>query len=317
MSSRTAENALELADAARALSDVRRQIEAVRSLIASNSGGAAQKALADLKGMPIPSGEAGIVVSNLINEGLSQLQGRADLAAMEEQINSPDDVHDHDAPFSESGSENEGMWRRPGVRNYADRNLTAPTQQGVSVTVQKDANGSKVVTTGPEETIPTKDVRAALANVNLHSMDEKERCEICGKHGHGHDHDELTKEEAEKLRKSLEKLEKFKAAKILKGPGTKEEKDAKLIALHEKFEDSREKIGKAEKAAAKAKLAPAGMAGAAKDWEKSQRDEMSATLKKTTDEVTDQADLKVVSKDKGDIASLPIIAPQEGAAYAR
>jgi hypothetical protein len=135
----------------------------------------------------------------------------------------------------------------PELQSFINEKLNESSYEAMKVTT--DSKGVVQLQKAPDLT--GDQVREALTHAHFHSLDEKERGALAGQinqTGGPKVDSALDKKEAKALKSSLETLEQFRANKIMQGPGTEEEKAAKLQLMHERFERARANVNEAQKA---------------------------------------------------------------------
>ncbi len=166
------------------------------------------------------------------------------------------------------------------VQDYFNKELKEDSYKAVEVTKER-VDGRDVLVTKPANDLTGDQVREAFTDVNAHGAKGEERKAIREKMGQGED---MTPKEVEDLKTSLKDLEKYKASKIMSGPGTDEEKAAKIEKMHERFEKAKLRVDEAhqaEKGEQKAieQGAPEPMRKALRQHKHDRRDALSTELK--------------------------------------
>jgi hypothetical protein len=237
-------------DALRRAYDARDRLRA--AVRAGVSGVAeARAALSDLQGIAIPTGSvmAG-AVSDAVAQGMA-LAGSIPAMESEDGVVADNDdtpqVSTGRSRFANRKVQELILKNAPELQSFINEKLNESSYEAMKVTT--DSKGVVQLQKAPDLT--GDQVREALTHAHFHSLDEKERGALAGQinqTGGPKVDSALDKKEAKALKSSLETLEQFRANKIMQGPGTEEEKAAKLQLMHERFERARANVNEAQKA---------------------------------------------------------------------
>lgn len=237
----------------------------IRDALASKSRNGAEKgekALAMLKALGTTGGSEAL--SQLVNSGLGQEGELKQLWQTEESDigTATPGLLAEESIFSRQEVQMSILDRAPpGSRRFFEEEFKGDTVKVADIRVET-INGKRVVTVGETETLKTDKAKESFTRTTFHGLDEKDRKEICAKHGIK---DTMTPKDVEEAREAFKDMKKLKVQKIMDGPGTKEEKDVQLDSLEQRFEKLEERLKQAERAEIASKVKPAlgGIFGAA------------------------------------------------------